>query len=79
MATTVRNLVIPDPVTQPSNTAVQEAARAAAVRILRAHAVRGIPAGEDGTAVGVLSIRDLTAVLDEDSAYAHTSATGPND
>ena len=49
------------------------------VRIMREQAVRRVPVVEGGQAVGVLSIGDLAAALDPDSALADISQAPPTD
>ncbi len=51
----------------------------AAVRSMRAHAVRRLPVVDgDGTPVGMISIGDLARAEDPESALADISATPPN-
>jgi CBS domain-containing protein len=50
----------------------------AAVKLMRANAVRRIPVVEDGRAIGILSLGDLAVDRDERSALADVSAAPPN-
>lgn len=50
----------------------------AAVRLMRANAVRRIPVVEEGQAIGILSLGDLAIERDESSALADVSAAPPN-
>ena len=53
-------------------------AAGAAVRLMRANAVRRIPVVEDGQAIGILSLGDMAIERDERSALADVSAAPPN-
>ena len=49
---------------------------AAAVQLMREHAVRRLPVVEDGRPVGIVSLGDLALVRDPDSALADISRAG---
>jgi CBS domain-containing protein len=49
-----------------------------ATRLVRERAVRRIPVVQDGTPVGTVSIGDLAAERDPESALSRVSATPPN-
>jgi CBS domain-containing protein len=49
------------------------------IRIMRDQALRRVPVIENGDAVGIVSIGDLAAELDADSALGEISAAPPND
>lgn len=49
---------------------------AAAVRLMREHAVRRLPVVEDGRPVGIVSLGDLALARDPDSALADISRAG---
>ncbi|GAA3763795.1 CBS domain-containing protein [Spinactinospora alkalitolerans] len=49
-----------------------------AIRLMREHAVRRLPVSEDGRLVGVVSIGDLAAEREPDSALSDISEAPPN-
>jgi CBS domain-containing protein len=51
---------------------------AAAVAVMREHAVRRLPVVEDGRAIGVVSLGDLAISENPDSALARISRAAPD-
>ena len=47
-------------------------------RVMREHALRRVPVVDDGTLIGIVSIGDLAALHDPDSALGIISAAAPN-
>jgi CBS domain-containing protein len=72
-ATTVGEIATRDPETLRPEDTVEDA-----IRIMRDKAVRRLPIVEDGRPIGIVSIGDLAAERDSDSALADISALEPD-
>jgi len=71
--TTVGEIATRDPETLRPDDTVEDA-----IRIMRDKAVRRLPIVEDGRPIGIVSIGDLAAERDSDSALADISASEPD-
>jgi CBS domain-containing protein len=67
-----------DVLSEPAVTIRQDEPASRAVQLMREHALRRLPVTEDGHAVGIVSIGDLAADRDPDSALADISNARPN-
>lgn len=73
LTVSARSVCTPDPVLLAPDDPV-----AAAVALMRAHAVRRLPVVEDGLPVGMVSLGDLAEVQDPDSTLAEISRAVPD-
>ncbi|MFF3350079.1 CBS domain-containing protein [Streptomyces sp. NPDC002779] len=74
LTASVRSVCTPDPLVVAPQDPV-----AAAVALMRQHAVRRLPVVEDGLPVGVVSLGDLAEAQDPDSALADISRATPDE
>jgi CBS domain-containing protein len=72
LTASAQSVCTPDPVMVGPDDPV-----AAAVALMRTHAVRRLPVVEDGLPVGMVSLGDLAEVQDPDSALAEISRAVP--
>jgi CBS domain-containing protein len=73
LTVSARSVCTPDPVVVGPDDAV-----AAAVALMRDHAVRRLPVVEDGRAVGMVSLGDLAMSENPESALAEISRAAPD-
>ncbi|MER7572174.1 CBS domain-containing protein [Streptomyces sp. NPDC126514] len=74
LTASVRSVCTPDPLVVAPQDPV-----AAAVALMRQHAVRRLPVVEDGLPVGMVSLGDLAEAQDPDSALADISRAAPDE
>jgi len=74
MTVSAQSVCTPDPVLVAPDDPV-----AAAVALMRAHAVRRLPVVEDGLPVGMVSLGDLAEAQDPDSTLADISRARPGE
>ncbi|MBC2903100.1 CBS domain-containing protein [Streptomyces cupreus] len=73
LTVSAESVCTPDPVTVAPRDPV-----AAAVALMRQHAIRRLPVVEDGLPVGVVSLGDLAEAQDPESALADISRAAPD-
>lgn len=70
--TRLKDICTPDPACLPPSAEITEA-----VQLIREKAIRRVPIVDDGRLVGIVSLGDLAAIRDPDSALGQISAAPP--